>query len=127
MKCGWISTPFDPFERVSAQGDYFDPATIGVIPWDQLPGKSKRRMHLPFIRHWLPPTADFDPAALAVMGEAYERALASFASFPSRPIREAIAAKIIALATADLLDPVGLCEQALAASGLRSRCDKQRA
>ena len=82
-------------------------------------------MHLPFIRYWLPPTADFDPAALTVMGEAYERALASFASFPTRPIREAIAAKIIALATNGLLDPVELCEQSLAASGLRTRCDNE--
>lgn len=77
---------------------------------------------MPSIRHHIPQGIEFDPTALAAMGEAYDRALAAFISFPSQSIREAIAWKIIQLAQQGLLDPIKLCMEALAAYGLQSKC-----
>jgi hypothetical protein len=79
-------------------------------------------MLMPFIRFYIPTSAEFDPAALASMGEAYERALASFSEFQNQAIREAVAGEIINLAQQGLLDPIKLCERAVAAYGLQSRC-----
>jgi hypothetical protein len=77
---------------------------------------------MPFIRYYIPPHAEFDPAALAAMGNAYDRAIASFSTRPPQKLREAIADKIIQLAQQGLLDPVRLCEEALAAYALKSKC-----
>jgi hypothetical protein len=77
---------------------------------------------MPCIRNYIPPHTEFDPAALAAMGEAYDRAIASFSTRPLRQIREAIADEIIKLAQKGQLDPVKLCEEALAAHGLKSKC-----
>ena len=79
---------------------------------------------MPFIGYYIPPSADFGPVALSVMGEAYDRALASFSSFPDRPVREMIAQKIIELAQYGVLDPIKLCEEALAAYGMQSKCGR---
>jgi len=77
---------------------------------------------MPFIRYYIPSHVEFDPAALAAMGEAYDRAIASFSTRPPQIIREAIADEVIKLAQQGLLDPVKLCEKALAAYGLQSKC-----
>jgi hypothetical protein len=80
------------------------------------------RVLMPSILHHIAQSEAFDPQALSAMGEAYDRAIASFSSFPSRPIREAVAGEIIKLAQQGLLDPIKLCEEALAAYGLQSKC-----
>ena len=77
---------------------------------------------MPSIRNYILSTVEFEPAALAAMGEAYDRAIASFSTRPSQIIREAIANEIIKLAQQGLLDSLKLCEKALAAYGLQSQC-----
>lgn len=77
---------------------------------------------MPRIELYISPSAEFGPAALAAMGDAYDRALASFSEIPSQSIREAVAASIIQLAQQGLLDPIKLCEEAMAAYGLQSKC-----
>jgi len=77
---------------------------------------------MPRIENYISPSTEFDPAALAAMGDAYDRALASFSESPGQSVREALAASIIQLAQQGLLDPVKLCEEALAAYGLQSKC-----
>lgn len=62
--------------------------------------------------------AVFEPEVVKAMGDAYERALASFDTAPVKTVREVIAGRIIALAQKGEHDPRALCEGALAALGV---------
>ena len=55
----------------------------------------------------------FEPAILSVMGNAYDRALQSFAKAPTRFVREQIASNILALTQRGMTDPVELCRGSL--------------
>jgi len=57
--------------------------------------------------------AVFEPEAITVMGDAYERALRVFPTAPES-VRQVIATRIIALARTGEHDPQTLCEQSLA-------------
>jgi hypothetical protein len=57
----------------------------------------------------------FEPAILSVMGNAYDRALQSFAKAPTRFVREQIASNILALTQRGITDPVELCQGSLGA------------
>ena len=59
--------------------------------------------------------AVFEPEAISVMGDAYERALRFFPTLTSESVRQLIAARIIELARTSERDPHELCEQSLAA------------
>ena len=59
--------------------------------------------------------AVFEPEAISVMGDAYERALRTFPTPTSESVKQLIATRIIALARAGKRDPHELCEQSLAA------------
>jgi hypothetical protein len=65
------------------------------------------------INHVQSPEA-FDPEAISVMDDAYERALRIFPALASESIRQVIAARIIGLARTGERDPHKLCEQSLA-------------
>ena len=67
--------------------------------------------------------AVFDSEIVAAMGDAYERALASFDTEPAKAVREVIAGRIIDLAKKGERDPRALCEEALAALGVHSKCE----
>jgi hypothetical protein len=67
--------------------------------------------------------AVFEPEVVAIMGDAYERALASFDTEPIKSVREVIAGRIIALAQKGERDPQVLCEKALAALDVHSKCE----
>jgi hypothetical protein len=67
--------------------------------------------------------AVFESDAVAAMGDAYEQALASFEALPIKTVREVIAGRIIELAQKGERDPRVLCEKALAALGVHSRCE----
>jgi len=56
----------------------------------------------------------FEPAILLVMGNAYDRALQSFAKAPPRLVREQIASNILALTRRGMSDPVELYRASLA-------------
>jgi hypothetical protein len=56
----------------------------------------------------------FDPEAISVMDDAYERALRIFPALASESVRQVIAARIIGLARTGERDPRKLCEQSLA-------------
>lgn len=64
--------------------------------------------------------AVFEPEVVTAMGDAYERALASFNTLPEKTVREVIAGRIIGLAQKGERDPGVLCEKALAALSMRS-------
>ena len=64
----------------------------------------------------------FEPEVVGVMGDAYERALASFDTVPAKTVREIIAGRIIGLAQKGERDPSVLCEKALEALGVHSKC-----
>ena len=66
--------------------------------------------------------AVFEPEVVTIMGDAYERALASFPTVPVKTVREVIAGRIIDLAKKGQRDPRLLCESALAALGVESKC-----
>ena len=55
----------------------------------------------------------FEPAILLAMGNAYDRALQSFAKAPPRLVREQIASNILALTQRGMTDPVELCRGSL--------------
>ena len=56
----------------------------------------------------------FEPAILSVMGNAYDRAVQSFAKAPPRLVREQIASNILALTRRGMSDPVELYRASLA-------------
>ncbi|MFY9685236.1 MAG: hypothetical protein WAJ88_05520 [Pseudolabrys sp.] len=58
--------------------------------------------------------AVFEPEAIAVMGDAYERALRIFPTSAPENVRQVIATRIIELARTGERDPHTLCEQSLA-------------
>ena len=68
--------------------------------------------------------AVFEPEVVVAMGDAYERALASFPTLPAKTVREVLAGRIIDLAKKGERDPRALCERALAALGMESKCDQ---
>ena len=55
----------------------------------------------------------FEPAILSVMGNAYDRAVQSFAKAPPRLVREQIASNILALTRRGMSDPVDLYRASL--------------
>ena len=55
----------------------------------------------------------FDPEAISVLGDAYERALRIVPALASESVRQVIAARIIGLARTGERDPDKLCEQSL--------------
>ena len=65
------------------------------------------------INHVQSPEA-FDPEAISVMDDAYERALKIFPALAPESVRQVIAARIIGLARTGERDPHKLCEQSLA-------------
>ena len=65
------------------------------------------------INHVQSPEA-FDPEAISVMDDAYERALRIFPALASESVRQVIAARIIGLARTGERNPRKLCEQSLA-------------
>ena len=58
--------------------------------------------------------AVFEPEAITVMGDAYERALRVCPTSAPESVRQVIATRIIAFARTGERDPQTLCEQALA-------------
>ena len=74
------------------------------------------------INHVQSPEA-FDPEAISVMDDAYERALRIFPALASESVRQVIAARIIGLARTGERDPHKLCEQSLA--GLDGRLESR--
>ena len=70
-----------------------------------------------FIRR---PLDAFDPAMLTILGEAYDKAIASLRYRGQPPIvRETMAVRIFELASQGERDPERLCHAALAALGSR--------
>ena len=65
------------------------------------------------INHVQSPEA-FDPEAISVLGDAYERALRIVPTLASEGVRQVIAARIIGLARTGERDPHKLYEQSLA-------------
>src|SRR3974390_3581467 len=57
--------------------------------------------------------AVFEPTILSIMGNAYDRALQSFAKAPTHLVREQIASNILALTRRGMTDPVELCRGSL--------------
>ena len=62
--------------------------------------------------------AAFDPEAISVMADAYERVLNSLDMQPPKSVREVIAARIISMARGGERDPRKLCEESLAVLGV---------
>jgi hypothetical protein len=60
----------------------------------------------------------FEPAILLVMGNAYDRALQSFAKIPPRLVREQIASNILALTRRGMSDPGELYRASLDVANL---------
>jgi hypothetical protein len=69
---------------------------------------------VPSINNYIQSPEAFDPEAISVMGDAYERALKIAPTTASESIRQVIAARIIGLARTGERDPHKLCEQSLA-------------
>jgi hypothetical protein len=67
--------------------------------------------------------AVFEPEVITAMGDAYERALGSFDTLPAKTVREVIAGRIIRFAQKGEHDPGILCEKALEALGVHSKCE----
>lgn len=78
---------------------------------------------MPNIIEYIRRPAVFDPETIAVMSDAYERALASFDFPPPKTVREVIAARIIVMARKGQRDPHLLCDGAIEAIPVRSRRD----
>jgi hypothetical protein len=79
---------------------------------------------MPTILNYIPRALVFEPEIVAAMGDAYDRALRSFDTEPPRSVREIVAARIISLAQNGESDPHKLCEEALFALGVHSKCEK---
>jgi hypothetical protein len=69
---------------------------------------------VPSINNYIQSHEAFDPEAISLMGDAYERALKIAPTTASESIRQVIAARIIGLARTGERDPHKLCEQSLA-------------
>jgi hypothetical protein len=69
---------------------------------------------VPTINNYIQSREAFDPEAISVMGDAYERALKTAPTLASESVRQVIAARIIGLARTGERDPHKLCEQSLA-------------
>jgi hypothetical protein len=69
---------------------------------------------VPTINNYIQSREAFDPEAISVMGDAYERALKTGPTLASESVRQVIAARIIGLARTGERDPHKLCEQSLA-------------
>ena len=69
---------------------------------------------MPTIIHHVQSPEAFDPEAISVMDDAYERALKIFPALAPESVRQVIAARIIGLARTGERDPRKLCEQSLA-------------
>jgi len=69
---------------------------------------------VPTIINYIQSPEAFDPEAISVMGDAYERAFFFNAALTTESVRQVIAARIIGLARAGERDPHKLCEQSLA-------------
>ena len=69
---------------------------------------------MPTINNYTQNREAFDPEAISVMGDAYERALKTAPTLASESVRQVIAARIIGLARTGERDPHKLCEQSLA-------------
>jgi hypothetical protein len=69
---------------------------------------------VPTINNYIQSREAFDPEAISVMGDAYERALRIAPTLASESVRQVIAARIIGLVQAGERDPLKLCEQSLA-------------
>lgn len=72
---------------------------------------------MPEITEYISRPAVFEPEAISVMGDAYERALTIPSTPASEDVRQMIAARIIELVRAGERDPLKLCEQSLAGLG----------
>lgn len=70
---------------------------------------------MPTIANYIDRSAVFEPEAILVMGEAYERALSTFATRLPESVRQVLAARIIELAAKGERDPHKLCEECLTA------------
>ena len=68
---------------------------------------------MPTINNYIQSREAFDPEAISVMGDAYERALRIVPALASENVRQVIAARIIGLARTGERDPHKLCEQSL--------------
>jgi hypothetical protein len=68
---------------------------------------------VPTINNYIQSHEAFDPEAISVMGDAYERALRIVSTLASESVRQVIAARIIGLARTGERDPHKLCEQSL--------------
>ena len=68
---------------------------------------------MPNINNFIQSREAFDPEAISVMGDAYERALRTAPTLASEDVRQVIAARIIGLAQTGERDPHKLCEQSL--------------
>jgi hypothetical protein len=68
---------------------------------------------VPTINNYIQSPEAFDPEAISVMGDAYERALRIAPTPASESIRQVIAARIIDLARTGERDPHKLCKQSL--------------
>jgi hypothetical protein len=68
---------------------------------------------VPTINNYIQSREAFDPEAISVMGDAYERALRIAPTPASEGVRQVIAARIIDLARTGERDPHKLCERSL--------------
>lgn len=68
---------------------------------------------MPTINNYIQSREAFDPEAISVLDDAYERALRIVPALASESVRQVIAARIIGLARAGERDPHKLCEQSL--------------
>jgi hypothetical protein len=69
---------------------------------------------VPTINNYIQSREAFDPEAISVLGDAYERALRIAPTPASESVRQVIAARIIGLARTGERDPHKLYEQSLA-------------
>jgi hypothetical protein len=70
---------------------------------------------MPYVLHHISRSLAFGPERLSAMGDAYDRSVRSFTTFPGQPVREAIASYIIALAELGVIDSKALSRRALTA------------
>jgi hypothetical protein len=68
---------------------------------------------MPNIAHHLLSVESFDPEILAIMGDAYDRAVQSFKTRPTYIMRKAIATEIVLFSECGVRDPQELCRRAL--------------
>jgi hypothetical protein len=69
---------------------------------------------MPTINDYIQVPAVFEPEIIAVMGDAYERALKSLPTSAPKSVREVIAARIMDLAKTGESDSRKLCDECLA-------------